>query len=197
MSTNPEFQNLKTNTADNRKELIKNLEILSELSKNLNKNINSVKENTLEKSKQNCIDMITISNKTNTILQTLHNQINSYDPNKPQGDLGLALAKVLLDVKTKYPNFKYLQEGLSFTISTKGLFGIKIFRGVIDKNNGTIIIDTFDESASLRRVSTSSKKLTPTNPPKYQYVEIGRYLGDRITETFRRIPIFNMVNKIR
>lgn len=108
-----------------------------------------------------------------------------------------SLSIILLNVRDKYPNFKYTQEGPTFTISEKGWFGKRLYRGVIEPN-GRITIDALDQDSSLHNKDYGSSKASPVNSPKriVDSVEVGNFLEEQFVKIFHRQVVFNMIRKV-
>jgi hypothetical protein len=115
---------------------------------------------------------------------------------KPREEL---LIEMLLDVRDKYPDFKYEVKGLSFIIKRKGWFGEKLFKGVINEN-GRLIVDALDLGDSNRIKSLlSSKKGQPIDSPKEdnEVVALGNYLDAQYVKLFNKGTVFNMLTKVK
>ncbi len=106
---------------------------------------------------------------------------------------------MLLEVRDKYPNFKYEAEGLSFVIKRKGWFGEKLFKGVISEN-GRLIVDALDQ-ADVDRIRSllPFKKGQPIDSPKIdnEVVALGNYLDAQYVKLFNKGTVFNMLTKVK
>ena len=106
------------------------------------------------------------------------------------------LSAVLLEVKNNYGNFNYKQEGLMFSIRTKGWLGKKIYQGVVE-TSGNITIDVLDQYNHKVMDNPSSKKiLINSSRINKDIVDLGSCLNEHFVRLFHRNPTFNMVQKI-
>jgi len=109
------------------------------------------------------------------------------------------LITVLLEVREKYPNYKYKHKGMTFSISRKGWFGEKLYNGIVEED-GKITLDVLKQEYYVGELAEELKKKI-VNPKKIlvsnnEIIQLGTYLEEQFIKVFQKKVFVNIVEKI-